>query len=464
MSIFERLRPSGKKAQPDPPTTPTVPGEQTGRPIGATTTPEERLRLLYQHFEPDYRLRSRILDIREMDIADPRVKRIHGRTARQASKGGLRLIADPDSKLIPYWKAFVQRLHLDQIGKLQSDISGLMKEGNIPMEWIPNADRTAIIACQRLPSETIKPLVGENGQFTDPSVAYEQWDWTGHKPIARFALWQLTIGRLQPDNYDNWGCLGRPYLDATRSVWRKLVMTETDLVVRRHHRAPQRLVHVLEGVDQKDVDAYKDQINAGQGDLTADIFTNKKTTVTPIAGDADLDQIKDVEYLLDTFFSGAPAPKGLFGYAGNLSRDILEDLKRDFFDELDALQDETASVYKMGFTIDLLLKGVNPLQEEWDVQFAERRTETRNQRADLGLKYLAAGSSQHTVFETMGLDPERERKRREVEAEAGNPYPGEPGDDDDDMPAKPRAAGNNVSITPGNARKGESATDVSIRS
>lgn len=53
-----------------------------------------------------------------------------------------------------------------------------------------------------------------------------------------------------------------------------------------------------------------------------------------LQGDANLGQIADVVHLLDTFFSGAPAPKAIFGYSEGLNRDIFEDLKQNYFDEI----------------------------------------------------------------------------------------------------------------------------------
>jgi hypothetical protein len=55
--------------------------------------------------------------------------------------------------------------------------------------------------------------------------------------------------RLDLDNLDEFGSMGRPFLEACGKTWRELVMTEEDLVIRRRMRAPLRLAHVLEGAD-----------------------------------------------------------------------------------------------------------------------------------------------------------------------------------------------------------------------
>ncbi len=422
--------------------------------VGRRPTPENQIKHLYQRMLVDYSLRSTILDLREMDRADPRVKKIHGRMARTAIKGGLRInIKSTEKRIIRLWQAFERRLNLHRLEKLESDARGLVMEGNLPIQWVISEDGR-VTAGIRMPAETIRPIVGTTGRFTDPRIAYEQMDvFTGRK-IASFALWQLTLVRLTPDNYDDLGCMGRPYLDATRSVWKKLTMTEEDLVIRRRTRAPLRMAHVLEGATDEDIEKYRTQVENDQYEITTDYYLNKKGGVTAVQGDASLDQIADVSYLLDTFFAGAPAPKGLFGYSEGLNRDILEDLKRDYYDEIDALQDTLSFAYYIGFRLELLLQGINPDAYDFDIVFAERRTDTPNQRADLALKYQAIGAPKETVFEAAGLDPAAVKDQ--LEAESTDPYPSILPEESANRPR--------VSVTPGNARKGDSATTISTRS
>ncbi len=424
---------------------------------GMRSTPENQIQNLMRRMWIDPALRASILDIREMDRIDPRVKKIHGRMARTAIKGGLVLRTNSANKrLIRMWRDFERRLNLNRREKLESDARGLAMEGNLVLQWVLGADNR-VAAGIRMPAETIIPQVEPSGVFSDVSRAYAQYDLMTGKIRETFALWQLTVARLTPDNFDDWGSMGRPYLDAARGIWTKLAMTEEDLVIRRKTRAQQRKVHQLKNVSDEFYETYREKIETDIYDQTADYVIRGEGSVSAIQGDANLDQIADVSHLLDTFFSGSPAPKGLFGYAGDLSRDILEDLKRDFYDEIDSMQDVHAYAYEMGFRLDLLLNGVNPDDFEFRVAFRERRTDTPNQRADLALKYQALGMSTETVIETAGVDTALEAERLESERKKRSPYPaGATGG----QPARaPR-----VAVTPGNARKGESATTISTRS
>ncbi|PHS71954.1 MAG: hypothetical protein COB22_05925 [Cycloclasticus sp.] len=427
--------------------------DKTTTEQGNRTTPENQIRHLYRMMWVDPEIHQRILDVRRMDTVDGRVKKIHTRMARSAVKGGLMLeMQVEDDRIVSAFKQFVKRLKLNKIQKLESDARGLVMEGNLPLQWVLN-NQNRIVQAIRMPTETIRPNVGENGTFDDVNKAYSQIDITAGKEIASFAKWQLSLVRLTPDNYDDEGSLGRPYLDATRSTWQQLRMTEEDLVIRRRQRAPLRTSHVLEGATADELQDYKDSVENDQQDITTDYFANKKGGVTPIQGDANLDQIADVSYLLDTFFAGSPAPKGLFGYVGDINRDILEDLKKDYYEEIDAMQDTQAEAYEHGFKLDLLLQGINPEDAEFTVKFAERRTDTPNQRADLALKHQAIGVPPKLVWKAAGLDASAVLAARKDQENSDDPYPTVDGEGETGPPK--------ISITPGNSPKGESMTSVS---
>lgn len=323
-------------------------------------------------------------------------------------------------------------------------------EGNLPLQWALDSARASVLAGVRMPSETILPDVDASGRLKDVRKAYLQMDPVTGSTLATFALWQLTLARFDPDSFDDLGAMGRPFLDATRATWRKLRMTEEDLVIRRRVRAPLRLSHVLEGADDETVKKYRANNEAEQGQITTDFYSNRKGGVSAVQGDANLDQIGDVVHLLATFFAGSPLPKGLMGYTDGMARDILEDLKRDYYDEVDLVQDTLAYAYDQGFRLELLLAGINPDDAGYWVKFAERRTETPNQLTDRMLKWQAMRMPQDMIDEEMGFNPQDVQRRRDEQAKRDDPYP------------NPNAIGRapKVTVTPGNAPKGESATSV----
>lgn len=449
MSFLQRLNAAKKVLfSKDVPNSSAVEGARTSE-LGYRPTPEDAIKYAHRLMWVDPDHRQAILDIRDMSRIDGRAKRIHSRIARDTIKGGLILQQTEASQVLTReWDSFQRRLQLNRVSKLKSDALGLIMEGNLPMQWVLD-DQLNVVSGIRMPSETIVPNVSQNGRFLDVTKAYSQIDIMTGMEQAQFALWQMTMERYDPDNFDDLGSYGRPFLDASRGIWRKLQMTDEDLVIRRRTRAPQRMSHVLEGATPTEIDVYRASVEGGQYEITTDFYSNKKGGVTAVGGDSNLDQINDVVYLLDTFFAGTPLPKGMMGYTDGMARDILEDLKRDYYDEIDVLQDSLAFVYDFGFRLHLMLKGINPDAEAYRITSVERRTETMTQTTDRALKLKALGIPEGMVYEELGYDASMVRARRTYEAKNFDPYPTL----EDGSPT--------VKITPGNGPKGESALDIS---
>lgn len=441
-----------------------------GRPAqeqGVRVASDEALRRFYRQFAVATEVREKILLLRSMEERDGRVKAIHGRICRDTIRGGLLMQFHEKASsetLRKEWLDFQQRLQLNRVQKLRSDARGLVCEGNLPLQLVLD-DRQRVAAALRMPAETMVPLTDDSGRFKDPVQAYEQRNVVTGQVLATFSAWQLQMARFDPLSFDDLGAMGRPFLDATVDTWRKLTMTEEDLVLRRRMRAPLRLSHVLEGATENELEAYRKAVEGEKGEITTDFYSNRRGAVTAVQGDANLKDIEDVVHLLDSFFSSAGIPKGLMGYTEGLSRDILEDLKRDYYDEIDHLQDTQAFEYESVFRVHLLLQGIVAGPEEFTLRMSERRTETPNQVADLGLKLLALGLPPPLVWSEMGYDPAQVLKAVEAWGKRSDPYPA-PGADGSMAPPTPTPAGGapapRVSVTPGNGRKGESATAVAV--
>jgi hypothetical protein len=429
---------------------------------GSRTPADVALARMYRQFAVSTEVREKILLLRDMEARDGRVKNIHGRICRDVVRGGLVMqFQEGGDVLKREWDAFAARLQLNRAQKLRSDARGLVVEGNLPLQLVLD-DANRVVAAVRMPAETIVPIVDASGRFRDPSAAYEQRDVLTGTVLATFGAWQLQLARFDPLSWDDMGEMGRPFLDATIETWRKLKMTEEDMVIRRRMRAPLRLSHILEGASTDELEIYRKHVEGEKGDITTDFYANRKGGVTALQGDANLADIEDVVHLLDTFFAGTPLPKGLMGYTGGMARDILEDLKRDYYDEIDHLQDTVAWEYEWCFRVHLLLKGVVAGADEFTLRFAERRTETPNQVADLALKLSALGLPPPLVWEEMGLDASRILKAVDEWGKRADPYSGMPPPAAGMPGAAPGAAPGKQSITPGNGRKGDSATSISV--
>ena len=432
---------------------------------GRRGTEYSQQRALYERLTPNYDLYSTINEIRQMDAQDGIVKRVHNRTSKALTKGGL-VLKNPSKNTVieKHWKDFKRRCQLDVKAKLMSDARGIIVEGSLPLQWVLDSDGKHVTRCIRMPTETIRPIVGINGQFEDLRKAYAQYNFLDGKDIAHFAAWQLYVTRLDPDNFDDMNSLGRPLLDATRKRWRQLMMTLDDSVKRRHLRSGNRTVHVLEGADEKALNQYKARVEEEENDVSSNYYMNQKGAVSAIEGDANLEQIADIALLMDAFFAGSDMPKALLGInLEQMSRDILEDMKAEWYDSLDDLQDLLTANYEHGFRLELLLQGINPAAHELAVVYGERLTESPNQRTDRALKIKAMGASQHTTFITAGLDPAAEAILIDDEISQMDEYPEQilPGvpDSTEQEPVK-KPLSKVVSITPGNNGKGESATDI----
>jgi hypothetical protein len=463
MSIYTRIKSAITGHTGDNPEKATIKPTGADTRDGVVVDRDSYLNRLYNELYVSPALVAAIREVRLMDKLDPRVKKIHKRMARDATKGGIVIQweGEENSKIKELFFHFINRLQLNNSQKLHSDARGALIEGTLAMQWVVS-DQLKLVKALRMPAETIVPDTDPTGQFKNVSSAFKQLDPVGgYSVIAEFAFWQLSLCRLDPDNYDDLGSPGRPYLDATRTPWKQLNMTEKDLVIRRRTRAPQRFSHILEGAEATELEAYKQEVEADKHQITTDFYSNRSGGVTALAGDAALGEIADVVHLLDTFFAGSPGSKGLFGYSDGLSRDILEDITKDYYEEIDGLQDTLSQCYYEGFRLECLLHGINPDAFKFTIRFRERKTESRNQKADLALKYQALGMGNTISWETAGVETEYVKSKIKEESKNRQAY----GLEDDDDPEAPKNNGEDpkrkgVTITPGNAPKSESATSI----
>lgn len=412
----------------------------------------------YIVFQVDHEYASVMADINRMDREDGRVKRIHSKIARDATRGGLSFsTADSNlpSAIATEAKAFLQRCKFDR-ETLLGHARFLVKDGEIFLQNVVN-EKLEVIGMKRLPPTSMRPNVDAKGEFRDLTRAYIQYDLMTNREIAAFPLWQIVHKRIDA-NPDDPGDRGRPWLDASRVTHKKLTMTEEDLVIRRRVRAPRRNLHVLEGVTEDELQAYKKRnqdVIENPLKVGSDYFSNRKGSIQPIEGDANLDQINDVKELKDDFFAGAGFPAHLLGYMKDVNRDVVADSLEAYYEILEEVQEILADGYEQGLRLQLLLRGINSDGYQWDLKFQGRKVESENELADRMLKHHALGVPKRMIWPKFGYAVEQVDAARKEEATQKDPYR-------DRMEQEIGAGGPQQKITNvnGNRRKGESAVSI----
>jgi len=411
--------------------------------VGFAPTPTRSMRYNMRLQQVDTDLKSAITDIQEMAKKDGRIAQILKKTAESCVKGGLRLKTSGDNqKLIELWDRFVRSTRLDNRQKLMSDASALVMQGNLALQIVIDKNTNEITRLVQMPIVTIVPNVDATGQFPKPEKAYSQIG-MGGSVVADFPLWQLSMTRLFPENFDDFGSFGMPLLHSVRDHWRKLRQSEEKLLLTRDEGIAKTFF-VLENSDQEGLEKFQRHVEAQSDMGISTFFSNKKGGMTVSNQGANLGEIADITYCLDSVLSGAGVSKELLGYTNGASLSTIQAMSDIFYEGLDSIQDILATAYRDAFVFNLLLQGILPEDYTFTVEFVERTTETRSQRVDTALKMQAAGASRATVFFEMGLDPALEEERLAADA--------------------PGTTTTNLNIVPGNAPKGESALTVSTRS
>jgi hypothetical protein len=114
----------------------------------------------------------------------------------------------------------------------------------------------------------------------------------------------------------------------------------------------------------------------------ADFFSNKRTSIQSIQGDARLSEIDDVLHHIRTWWVASPVPMSLLGYGQDLNRDVLDEQKQQY----DSVKESTSEWVSQQIVRPLierqwLLKGIYPGGLDWSVEWASKQP---FKAADLG--------------------------------------------------------------------------------
>ena len=256
-----------------------------------------------------------------------------------------------------------------------------MTEGDLFVQ--PEEYNGEVVGVFAMPTSSMERLSDLRDRFADPAHAFRQVDVLSNLTVAQFAEWQIAHARWNHADGERYG--NSQYLQI-RGMSDIFLHQIEDMAIRRHTRGPLRYFHRVGTAERpggrQDVLDYMAINKMDQGtEIPQNFFGNGVTDVKVLQGDENLDNIKDVQFLLNALFPRTCVVLGLIGFGENVSRDILDEQRELLYTQQDLLIDwlefeALRPVYDLG----LLLGGLNPDSITYTIQFEERMSE----RAKMG--------------------------------------------------------------------------------
>jgi len=410
----------------------------TEAPPQRSATPEVVTRLQVEHDR-----RTVVTECREMYRSDTRAEGVVNAVARDAVKGGFRLKVSSATggaaqarRAQEVAEALLARLRLAE--RLDDYLRLTLRDGDCFLEVVVS-DEQEIVGLSRKPTLEMHRHSDRFDRFPDPARAFWWSDapWSVATPARDaiwFADWQVVHARWSHDEGERYG---RPLFASARGAWKRTKEGETDVAIRRKTRAGLKFVHALEGASETDLETYKERNKTTLDNpfaAVADFFSNKKTTITAVQGDARLGEIEDVKHHIRTFFVGSPMPMALLGYGEDLNRDVLEEQEEQYRNALEGV----ATWAQEQFVVPLLelqwlLAGILPETLTYTIQWAHKRPLTPADvvsAADAVARLKATGLlTEETLLRILALalpdfDPQAEAEALAAQR-AANPRPDE---------------------------------------
>lgn len=342
-------------------------------------------------FQIEMDRRSVVTDCRAMYETDTRAQGVVDTLAADAVKDGftLEVSGRRAAEAQEIAEAMLERVGFWDNG--EDWVRETLNDGDTFLELGANADGD-IVEVSRKPSLEMHRWSDEFDKFYDPARAFfwtEQW-YAGHNPPADavyFAEWQIIHARGGSRSNRRYG---RPVFASARKSFKRVSEGELDISIRRKTRAGMKYVHSLEDASEGDILAYKERNQAALTDpfaAVADFFSNKRTSIQALQGDARLSEIEDVIHHIRTWWVASPVPMSLLGYGQDLNRDVLDKQSEQY----DGRKEQTSNWVTAQFVKPLierqwLLKGIWPEGLTWSANWSNKKPLTA-----VGLKDAAAG-------------------------------------------------------------------------
>ncbi|MGE0278121.1 MAG: hypothetical protein AB7R40_22225 [Nitrospiraceae bacterium] len=345
-------------------------------------------------FQVEMDRRSIVTDCRGMYDTDTRAQGVIDTLAADAVKDGFTL--EVSGRRAAEAQAMAEET-LERVGfwdNIEDWVRETLNEGDTFLEMAATQDGD-IVGVSRKPTLELYRWSDEFDQFYDPRRAFfwtEQW-WNGSNPpgdAVYFAEWQMIHargGRRSNRRY------GRPVFASARKSFKRMSEGELDVAIRRKTRAGMKYVHSLEDASPADIDAYRERNQAVLNDpfaAVADFFSNKRTSIQAIQGDARLGEIEDVVHHIRTWWVAAPVPMSLLGYGQDLNRDVLDKQAEQYDGRKEQYSNwVTAQFVKPLIERQWLLKGIWPEALTWSANWSNKKPLTAVGLKDAGAALAA---------------------------------------------------------------------------
>ena len=334
---------------------------------------------LVSRFSVESGRRAMVEDARKMYEEDPRADGVISTVARDALRGGFDLAIDGPRADEAQAVADELLERLDFFSRADDWTRLAARDGDSLLEVAADA-AGRIVHVSRKPTLEMHRWSNEYDLFDDPARAFfwtdQLWSVSDSPPAKAtfFAEWQIIHARYKRDEGSRYG---RPMFSSGRRAYKRFSEGELDISIRRKTRAGMKYVHSLEDASDADVQAYQTRNKAPLGDpfaAVADFFSNKRTTIQSIQGDARLGEIDDVLHHIDTWAVAGMVPLELIGYGRNINRDVLEQKKEQYDESIMATRAWVeAEILKPLLERQWLLLGIWPASLTWAVEWTGKK-------------------------------------------------------------------------------------------
>ncbi len=295
--------------------------------------------------------------------------------------------------------------------------SSLIREGDLFLNVVVDLKSGLILQIKRAPVLTMKKNCNEYGEFIDIERAYSQIDANNIYSIANsfapsnsradFALYQINHIKWLSDETKIYGM---SQYAVSRKCYRKLEKMEEALAYRRIFRSVSKRVHTLDKCSAVQIEEYK-RVNAmvdkygnptKNNHMLSDYIGNVK--VEALHDEADLDQIKDIEFVENNLWVNLLTPKAIITGGQGINRDVLKVQYPHYLKSLEAITDRLEygdtgiySGYRAIIDLQLLLAGINPQTVSYDVVWSQKTWDNITDRVEAVQLALGKGGGKQLL-------------------------------------------------------------------